>query len=326
MLTPTAAIVTGASSGLGLEAARQLSERGVADIVVTARTDAKAQQAAAHLVALTGREVFHPLALDLNDHAGVRAAAASLRDSGRTFHYLLLNAGLIAPQGLQVTADGVELTSAASLTGHHVLLAALLESGLLSSSARIVIAGSEAARGDVPMMKVTDIAELAQRQYEGDRVAAADALLRGVRRDGFKSADVYADTKAMTAMWAAAVSERLPDSMTIMAISPGSTPATDAGRNMNAIMKFVMSTVMGRVGKPFGLAHGIDVGAARYFHPLDVDTSRSGAFLASRPGKMTGQLVEVDLAHINDPLTQSAVLEAVESLTGSDYPVAPLSA
>ena len=42
--------------------------------------------------------------------------------------------------------DGVELTFASTLIGHHVLTMRLLENHLLYEHARIVIAGSEGAR------------------------------------------------------------------------------------------------------------------------------------------------------------------------------------
>ena len=43
---------------------------------------------------------------------------------------------------------------------------------------RTVIAGSESARGDVPLFGYTDVAALAATQYQGDRSAAVEALVR----------------------------------------------------------------------------------------------------------------------------------------------------
>ena len=58
-----------------------------------------------------------------------------------------------------LTAAGIEATQA-PLIGHHQLTVGLLRANLLSPNARIVIAGSEAARGDVPLFSYTDVAAL----------------------------------------------------------------------------------------------------------------------------------------------------------------------
>ena len=76
-----------------------------------------------------------------------------------------------------LTAAGVEAAQA-PLIGHHQLTVALLRANLLSPNARIVIAGAEPARGDVPMFSFTDVAALAAKNDQGDRSAAVEALLR----------------------------------------------------------------------------------------------------------------------------------------------------
>ena len=62
-----AALVTGASSGFGLEAASQLADTGDARVTITARTDDKAEAARADLGARGRIEVFDTLTLDLDD-------------------------------------------------------------------------------------------------------------------------------------------------------------------------------------------------------------------------------------------------------------------
>ena len=55
------ALVTGANSGLGFEAARQLAELGYESIVLACRTEAKGDQARKELVELTGVDPFSTL-------------------------------------------------------------------------------------------------------------------------------------------------------------------------------------------------------------------------------------------------------------------------
>jgi hypothetical protein len=52
----------------------------------------------------------------------------------------------------------------------------LLHANLLSRNARIVITGSEAARGDIPSFSYTDVAQLAAKNHHDDLTAAVEAL------------------------------------------------------------------------------------------------------------------------------------------------------
>jgi hypothetical protein len=79
--------------------------------------------------------------------------------------FLLLNAGMIPGKERVLTAAGVEATQA-PLIGHHQLTAGLLGARLPSPDARIVITGSEAARGDFPTFSYTDVATLAAKHHQ----------------------------------------------------------------------------------------------------------------------------------------------------------------
>ena len=71
------ALVTGATSGLGHAAAPLLAAEGYREVIVTGRSLARIQEAAAQLAAETKRQVFTPLELDLNAPASVQSALAS---------------------------------------------------------------------------------------------------------------------------------------------------------------------------------------------------------------------------------------------------------
>ena len=165
------AFITGATSGVGYAAARLLSEEGWREIIVTGRSLAKAQEAAAQLAAQTKTQVFTPLELELDKPSSVKSVLAYLVKRGRQIDLLLLNAGIMGVKERVLTAEGIEV-SEAPLIGHHRLTVGLLRANLLSPNARIVIAGSEAARGDVPLFSYTDVAALAATYFHGDRTAA----------------------------------------------------------------------------------------------------------------------------------------------------------
>ena len=171
------ALVTGATSGVGYAAARILAGEGWKEIIVTGRSLAEAQEAAARLTAETMAQVLTPLELELDSPASVQSALAELVKRGWPIDFLLLNAGIMGRKERVLTAAGIEM-SEAPLIGHHQLTVGLLRANLLSPDARIVIASSEAARGDVPLFSYTDVAALAATQYHGDRTAAVEALVR----------------------------------------------------------------------------------------------------------------------------------------------------
>ena len=89
----TVALVTGASHGIGLEVARQLAEHGM-HVVVTARDEAKAQEAAQTLGA-DGLQVT-PMALDVASGDSVHTLARQLQDDPGRLDVLVNNAaGLV---------------------------------------------------------------------------------------------------------------------------------------------------------------------------------------------------------------------------------------
>ena len=82
------ALVTGATSGLGHAAARALAEHGWREIIVTGRSLSGAKEAAARLATETRKEVFTPLALDLDKPSSVQAALAELVNRARPIDFL----------------------------------------------------------------------------------------------------------------------------------------------------------------------------------------------------------------------------------------------
>ena len=108
--THKTALVTGATSGLGFEAAAQLAESGYAAVTITGRSEHKAEEARSRLVARTGQDVFETLALDLNAPQSVGNAAEELVRRGRKVDFLLLNAGMVSGSDLVRTDEGIEIT------------------------------------------------------------------------------------------------------------------------------------------------------------------------------------------------------------------------
>ncbi|KAH3979544.1 hypothetical protein HBH98_175770 [Parastagonospora nodorum] len=151
-LTDKTILITGCSSGLGIETARVLKATG-ARLFLTVRDLSKGHNAL--------DEILEPgkvdmLLLDLNSLASVRKCAAEfLETSGNKLNVLVTNAGIMAKPE-DKTADGFESQFG---TNHlaHFLLFQLVKPALLSSStpafqSRVVSLSSMAHRSIPPKM------------------------------------------------------------------------------------------------------------------------------------------------------------------------------
>ena len=92
--------------------------------------------------------IFDIVVMDVADLGSVRAGLAAIDGS---VDALVMNAGVIGPQSMDLTADGVTTVFATNVLGHVVLLEGLLAEGRLGEVA--VFAGSEAVRG-VPKLRM----------------------------------------------------------------------------------------------------------------------------------------------------------------------------
>src|SRR5690348_3611106 len=142
-LSGKTALITGDNAGIGKEVARQLALRPeIARIYLACRNEERATTAKAELEAATGRRIFDIVVMDVANLGSVRAGLAAINGS---VDALVMNAGVIGPQSMDLTADGATTVFATNVLGHVVLLEGLLTEDRLGEVA--VLVGSEAARG-----------------------------------------------------------------------------------------------------------------------------------------------------------------------------------
>jgi NAD(P)-dependent dehydrogenase (short-subunit alcohol dehydrogenase family) len=308
------ALVTGASSGLGHAAARLLAAAGYREVIITGRSQAQIQETAARLAAETKRQVFTPLELDLDKPNSVQSAVAELVKRHEPIDFLLLNAGMVPGHKRVLTAAGIE-TAQAPLIGHHQLTVGLLRDNLLSPSARIVIAGAEPARGDVPLFSLTDVPALAAAHFRGDRTAAVEALVRNGPHVKYQPNRTYADAKLIVAWWTAALARRLPPDIAVYAVAPGSAPGTNVARNAGPALKWLMIPLVKLIP---GMSQTPETAARRYVQASEFGTDVSGQFFASAPKKLTGPIEAMRQPHLHDRASQEAAWQAIVNISGVD--------
>ena len=120
-----AAVVTGATGGIGYETALELARAG-AEVILAGRNAAKGAAAE------TGIRAAHPAAnvrfelLDLASLASVAAFAEKLGAERSGIDLLVNNAGVMALPKRQTTADGFEMQFGTNHLGHFALTGALL--------------------------------------------------------------------------------------------------------------------------------------------------------------------------------------------------------
>ncbi|MEV5026695.1 SDR family NAD(P)-dependent oxidoreductase [Paenibacillus sp. LPE1-1-1.1] len=137
-------LITGVSSGIGLETVRSLVSHG-ASVVGTVRDLAKAEAATASLLdaAARGGGNLELIELDLASLQSVRACADKLFADGQRFEAIIANAGIMAtPFGR--TADGFEVQFGTNYLGHFALINRI--EPLLVDNGRLVVLSSQAHR------------------------------------------------------------------------------------------------------------------------------------------------------------------------------------
>jgi NAD(P)-dependent dehydrogenase (short-subunit alcohol dehydrogenase family) len=138
------AVVTGANSGLGLVAARELAGAG-AHVVIACRDTSKGEAAAELIRAAKPSAGMDVEELDLADLSSVRAFTGRFSDRHGGLDLLINNAGIMATP-YRKTADGFESQLGTNHLGHFALTGLLMDALLARPEPRCVTVSSGAHR------------------------------------------------------------------------------------------------------------------------------------------------------------------------------------
>ncbi|MEO1133786.1 MAG: protochlorophyllide reductase [Cyanobacteria bacterium J06639_1] len=189
-------IITGASSGVGLQAARSLARTGEWHVVMACRNLEKARAEGDRVgVPADSRSLIH---LDLASLNSVRQFITEFRATGRPLDALVCNAAVYLPLEKEPlrSEDGYELSVATNHLGHFLLCNLMLEDLQKSDRkpARLVILGTVTANpkelgGKIPIPAPPDLGNL--QGFEAG-FKAPIAMINGKE---FKSGKAYKDSK-----------------------------------------------------------------------------------------------------------------------------------
>jgi NAD(P)-dependent dehydrogenase (short-subunit alcohol dehydrogenase family) len=144
-LTGKRAIVTGATSGLGLVMATELAAHG-AEVTLAARNAHRAEAAKEHILAAHPTARLDIALVDVASLASIRAFATAWLAKNKKLDILVNNAGIMAVPTHQLTEDGFELQFGTNHLGAFALTLLLMPALRKTPGARVVAVASNAHR------------------------------------------------------------------------------------------------------------------------------------------------------------------------------------
>ncbi|WP_395815854.1 SDR family oxidoreductase [Archangium minus] len=176
-------LITGATSGLGLESARALASQG-ATVVLSGRDKGRGEAALAEVRRTVPNAKLDLMLADLTSLTSVRKLAEDFQRKYSRLDVLLNNAGLIIDRR-KVTPDGFEATFATNHLAHFLLTNLLLDLLKSSGASRVVNVSSEAHR--MGSLNFLDDLQAERGGYSGTRAYGNSKLAnilftRGLKR------------------------------------------------------------------------------------------------------------------------------------------------
>lgn len=163
-------IVTGANSGIGLETARGLAQRG-ATVILACRNKQKGEVALADIKQSTGNGNIHLFLVNLDQQSSIRTFAKAFLHQFSRLDVLVNNAGIFASKR-KVTPDGLESTFAVNHIAYFLLTHLLLDCLKQTPNSRVVNVSSNAHHSG--QLNFSDLQSA--KSFTGYKVYAASKL------------------------------------------------------------------------------------------------------------------------------------------------------
>ena len=221
-------LITGATNGIGEEAAKELNKMG-AEIVFVARNEEKGEQLKAELKEATGKEPTMILA-NLSSQAEVKSAAEKFLSMEKPLDILLNNAGIMNRER-NITEDGLEEVFSVNHLAYFTFTLMLIDKLKSTEGSRVV----NVASGAHQFVKEMNFGDL-----QSEKV--------------YKPMQVYGQSKLANILFTKSLANKLMDhGVTVNCLHPGFV-STGIGSNNKGIWNILMS-----LARPF--ARNTDKGA-----------------------------------------------------------------
>lgn len=217
------AIVTGGSSGIGVETARALASAG-ARVILPVRSRKAGEEAAADIRGSTGNAAVEIADMDLGDWVSVRAFADGFVKRGLPLDLLINNAGIMATPERRIMG-GIESQFGTNHLGHMLLACRLAPA--LAKGARVVALSSI-----------------------GHRRSPVRFEDPNFEKEPYEKWTAYGQSKTANALFAVELNRRLePKGITAFAVHPGGI-MTNLQRDMSAAEIKAMGWIDEKTGRP----------------------------------------------------------------------------
>jgi len=312
--TKKVVVITGASSGLGFSAARQLAASGEWQVIMAVRDYSKAASKAK--AAGMPKENYTIMHLDLASLDSVRDFVDNFRRSGLPLDVLVCNAAVYLPTAKEptYTADGFELSVGTNHLGHFLLANLLLEDmkqNTASANRRVIIVGSitgntNTLAGNIPpKANLGDMSGLATG-LDGSKTSMID----GGEFDGAKA---YKDSKVCNMLTMREFNRRFADTgITFSSLYPGCIATTGLFRSHVKLFQVLFPLFQQYVTK--GFVSEEEAGRRLMQVVADPTMSQSGVYWSwdNDTGAFKNQVSE----EVSDDAKGRALWEVSEKLVG----------
>lgn len=224
-------VITGASSGVGLYAAKAFTQRGW-HVVMACRDIAKAEKAAQSVG--MPRDSYTVMLIDLASLESVRQFVKNFRVSAKPLDALVCNAAIYMPllkEPLR-SPEGYELNMATNHLGHFLLCSLLLDDLKHSSAAKpkLVILGTVTHNPDELGGKIPPRPDLGDLRGFAEGFKAPISMIDGKK---FEPVKAYKDSKVCNVLTMRELHRRYHDStgITFSSLYPGCVADTPLFRN-----------------------------------------------------------------------------------------------
>ena len=235
-------LISGANSGLGFEAARQLAKQGH-EIILLCRNREKGEQAVADIKSFSGNQNIHLYTANLAVQKSVETVATQIKKDFSKLDVLLNNAGGVFSD-FQLSEDGIELTMANNHFNYFWLTYYLFDLLKAGTEARIVNVASDS-------------------HYSAKKI---DIETFYKKKGRYFVMSAYEQSKLANVLFTYALAEKAkPFNITVNALHPGFVYTPIGEKNGNKFFGMVWNAA----SKLFGLT--VEKGASSHIYLASAD-------------------------------------------------------